>query len=1238
MSGGGLEGLRRTRKCLAKLNQLVGGTHLCDEVGDYVDRWEAFEIDVTKSIRVAVEDKVVLLGQNSSRYRVLTASQALVVAIYDATRAVRQLAASTPHCYLTIVKALLERGADRQHADSEGRNALHLAYKNLKQDEDSHFALPVEDRIDVPMRRDGRPGVGDDDIPEVTNRAELWRNQMLHGPVSETIRYLQRNANLSELELTKDKDGNPPFTKQQREEYYITMADTLDVLCEATGEGQVAEGMPLHKLKRTQIAVDHKWSQEFKAIRCCTLLLWVSYIFVSFFVFTDHLGVLTTPAYSLHNSFEEILVYDEYDSHPGGREHPPGINGFANIINQEEWWMWMMNVAADVAYRNGTADGYKFRRDPDSPAVSTMEEAKAGAMNKMSFLIGRPRIRQLRVNATACTNLGWGFSPFSQGALDTAKDYQKLSGDVCFFDYHNRYDERNFTVGNSTARYMRYTYAATRSFEVLPPDLQSWGFLRFGRYPFEGHSFVLPRNPREGKLALENLRKNNWIDMNTRVVFFEFSAYNANNDMVIVGRLQFEMDTLGNAVPSWEFRTLKLHHYSTEFDAIRAGVFESLYVLFVLYWFFEEVRQCCPTLRSREGVEMEEMRRRRLRAETDHEGCCMRCCSYFVYRYCCHLCFICYSCGGRSCRRVCSQLDEDESDSVKTIQNCAVDCYCSPLRICCCLWPRRLRKLGALNTAAYFVDDPVMNSFDIMINLGQFMYIAVHGLSFFVTAEIDQVVKCQVSHGADRPDYCTDPEQLGGRGGGYDEFVGQVWEASMLNTIREYMIMVVMMFASCKTMEYLKINKQYADYYYILIGMVSRLFQFFILFLVILGAFFFAFYSLSRDSDDHMDSVFTGFFTQLERSGGALDFAAARDGSESGMTLTLMFVFFLLVVLIMMNLMIAVMSEAIEEVKSEARARWCLQQHQDLVQRREHKTEFLPYYILSLVRRLYNICKARLLGHGSELAFDDRWFYVELQFNVEREGKETIATGETPASGSQMREMTPEVQAREIAREIVKIEAESKAVNQRKISRHLATGHVFEILEFNLERLELNFIHKLYDNLKRDIDAVEQLWREFDVERAALGQALAKMALENKEPDPFPMPIDVDDDPHPVRLQWVDAMCYGVDDLECCDDKDWGPTKFISHGLSLSHVLPTRYSDEGKLEFAVGRGLREAKRDALNAVSFLDPGTSDHIDIKMMWNEREWVSRAAFAPAYSACSSCSRATCSFQGPDFVSRL
>eukprot|EP00947_MAST-08B_sp_MAST-8B-sp1_P006644 g6644.t1 len=514
--------------------------------------------------------------------------------------------------------------------------------------------------------------------------------------------------------------------------------------------------------------------------------------------------------------------------------------------------------------------------------------------------------------------------------------------------------------------------------------------------------------------------------------------------MVIVGRLQFEMDTLGNAVPSWEFRTLKLHHYSTEFDAIRAGVFESLYVLFVLYWFFEEVRQ----------------------------------------------------------------------------------------------------KLGALNTAAYFVDDPVMNSFDIMINLGQFTYIAVHGLSFFVTAEIDQVVKCQVSHGADRPDFCTDPEQLGGRGGGYDEFVGQVWEASMLNTIREYMIMVVMMFASCKTMEYLKINKQYADYYYILMGMVSRLFQFFILFLVILGAFFFAFYSLSRDSDDHMDSVFTGFFTQLERSGGALDFAAARDGSESGMTLTLMFVFFFLVVLIMMNLMIAVMSEAIEEVKSEARARWCLQQHQDLVQRREHKTEFLPYYILSLVRRLYNICKARLLGHGSELAFDDRWFYVELQFN----------------------------------------------------------------------RLELNFIHKLYDNLKRDIDAVEQLWREFDVERAALGQALAKMALENKEPDPFPMPIDVDDDPHPVRLQWVDAMCYGVDDLECCDDKDWGPTKFISHGLSLSHVLPTRYSDEGKLEFAVGRGLREAKRDALNAVSFLDPGTSDHIDIKMMWNEREW------------------------GPDFVSRL
>jgi hypothetical protein len=77
-----------------------------------------------------------------------------------------------------------------------------------------------------------------------------------------------------------------------------------------------------------------------------------------------------------------------------------------------------------------------------------------------------------------------------------------------------------------------------------------------------------------------------------------------------------------------------------------------------------------------------------------------------------------------------------------------------------------------------------------------------------------------------------------------------------------------------------------------------------------------------------------------------MDFAAAQDGSHSFVAVAMLMLFSLTMVLVMMNLMIAIMSEAIEEVKADARARWCREQHEMLQRAREDELEMLPLCIV----------------------------------------------------------------------------------------------------------------------------------------------------------------------------------------------------------------------------------------------------------------------------------------------------
>eukprot|EP00947_MAST-08B_sp_MAST-8B-sp1_P003550 g3550.t1 len=132
---------------------------------------------------------------------------------------------------------------------------------------------------------------------------------------------------------------------------------------------------------------------------------------------------------------------------------------------------------------------------------------------------------------------------------------------------------------------------------------------------------------------------------------------------------------------------------------------------------------------------------------------------------------------------------------------------------------------------------------------------------------------------------------------------------------------VILFIMMVKNMEYLIISTDYATYYYIILGMLSKLKTFFSIFFVLLAAFATFNFMFSHNSYSSDTSFIRSLLVLYMGSDGDFDFAQALDGPDYAIATSVMFVFSIMMALLMMNLMIAVMGEAIEDVKTVAKAR-----------------------------------------------------------------------------------------------------------------------------------------------------------------------------------------------------------------------------------------------------------------------------------------------------------------------------
>ena len=107
-------------------------------------------------------------------------------------------------------------------------------------------------------------------------------------------------------------------------------------------------------------------------------------------------------------------------------------------------------------------------------------------------------------------------------------------------------------------------------------------------YPGNGFTQTLYGTKKQSQLMMAELKKNLWIGPGTRVVFIDFTVYNANLNMFCVVRQVFEFPAAGGILADSSYTAMKLIRYTTVGDYVVMGA-EIILFVFLIFYVIEEV-------------------------------------------------------------------------------------------------------------------------------------------------------------------------------------------------------------------------------------------------------------------------------------------------------------------------------------------------------------------------------------------------------------------------------------------------------------------------------------------------------------------------------------------------------------------------------------------------------------------------------------------------------------------------
>ncbi|XP_029072810.1 polycystic kidney disease 2-like 2 protein isoform X3 [Monodon monoceros] len=179
-----------------------------------------------------------------------------------------------------------------------------------------------------------------------------------------------------------------------------------------------------------------------------------------------------------------------------------------------------------------------------------------------NILLGVPRVRQLKVRNNTCK---------------VHSSFQSLMNEC-----YDKYTSENEDLSDFGLKYdTEWKYSA--------PIINSpwhWGFT--GVYRNGGYIFTLPKSKSETLNKFINLRMNSWITRSTRVIFIDFSLYNANVNLFCIIRLVAEFPATGGILTSWQFYSVKLLRYVSYYDYFIASC-EITFCIFLIVFTTQEV-------------------------------------------------------------------------------------------------------------------------------------------------------------------------------------------------------------------------------------------------------------------------------------------------------------------------------------------------------------------------------------------------------------------------------------------------------------------------------------------------------------------------------------------------------------------------------------------------------------------------------------------------------------------------
>ncbi|XP_010154109.1 PREDICTED: polycystic kidney disease 2-like 1 protein [Eurypyga helias] len=253
-------------------------------------------------------------------------------------------------------------------------------------------------------------------------------------------------------------------------------------------------------------------------------------------------GMTSSNAYYYTKVMSELFLQTSMD----------GRVSFQSIGSMADFWVYAQGPLLDNLYWT------KWYNNESLAAHGTQSY-----IYYENLLLGVPRMRQLKVKNNSCV------------VHDDFKE--EISG--CYDVYSEEKEERvSFGLINGTA--WRY-----HSEDELGGS-SHWG--RLTSYSGGGYYIDLKLTREESAEALQVLKEKLWLDRGTRVVFIDFSVYNANINLFCVLRLVVEFPATGGAIPSWQIRTVKLIRYVSAWDFFVVAC-EIVFCVFIFYYVVEEI-------------------------------------------------------------------------------------------------------------------------------------------------------------------------------------------------------------------------------------------------------------------------------------------------------------------------------------------------------------------------------------------------------------------------------------------------------------------------------------------------------------------------------------------------------------------------------------------------------------------------------------------------------------------------